>query len=301
MSNANGHRWSKFWWHDWDTDKGLRSCSFAAQGLWMRLLCVMHDADPVGHLVVNGRAPSIRQIVDMCGGTAREVTKLMHELEANGVFSRTTVGNIIYNRRMVKDAALSDAGRHWGKRGGNPILTKTEPKNRPKEEGKGVNPPTYPGAITEGVNHPGYPGALTEGVGQTLILQKLEADSEVESKKEREEVTKSSCLLSFPSPARESEPPESMPADRLAAMNEHRKLVDALNGKRGKRTLEKLFKPPAERVDELSSAMIPEGAEIPCVQNPRRTPEQMIDQLGLPPEVAKAMLARLTERSEQWA
>jgi hypothetical protein len=183
MSNTNGHRWSKFWWHDWDTDRGLRSCSFGAQGLWMRLLCVMHDADPVGYLVVNGRPPSLRQIVDMCGGTAQEVAKLMRELESNGVFSRAMPGKVIYNRRMVRDSALSEAGRQWGKQGGNPILTGKKPKTRPKRDKGGLNPPPYPGGITDEVNHPGYPGALTEGVGPTLKLE-ADTDSEVESKKE---------------------------------------------------------------------------------------------------------------------
>jgi hypothetical protein len=114
MSNGNGHRWSKFWWQDWRNDPALRMCGLAARGLWIELLGIMHEAD--GYLLVNGRQPLMRQIAAMVGAGEKEVTALLHELGQAGVFSRGDDGTI-YSRRMVKDAAASEAGReHIAKR-----------------------------------------------------------------------------------------------------------------------------------------------------------------------------------------
>ena len=67
MSNGNGHRWSKFWWRDHQGDAALRACSLAARGYWMEVLCIMHGATPVGHLLINGRSPNDKQMAAICG------------------------------------------------------------------------------------------------------------------------------------------------------------------------------------------------------------------------------------------
>lgn len=123
MSN---HRYSKFWWQDWQRDGALRMCSLAARGFWMELLCLAHDGNPVGHVTVNGKAPTNRQLALIAGCSEKEVTKLMAELEDSGVFSRTDNG-VIFSRRMVRDADKSEEGKyHISKRwGGSP------PSDRP--------------------------------------------------------------------------------------------------------------------------------------------------------------------------
>lgn len=133
------HRWSKFWWADYEGDDALRVVSLAAQGLWMRMLCAMHKGTPYGHLTINGKQPTTRQIALMASTTEREATKLIAELEEAGVFSRADDGTI-FNRRMVRDKAVSEKAREDGKRGGNPAL-KPEPTG-------GVNPPDKGGAYT---------------------------------------------------------------------------------------------------------------------------------------------------------
>ena len=47
-----GLPWGKFWWRDWLTDPNLSACSLAAQGLWMRMLCIMAHSNPIGHLAL---------------------------------------------------------------------------------------------------------------------------------------------------------------------------------------------------------------------------------------------------------
>ncbi|MFA6134710.1 MAG: hypothetical protein WC869_11910 [Phycisphaerae bacterium] len=97
---------------DWRSDPSLRMCGFAARGLWADLLALMHEAEPYGCLLVNGKPPSPAQLAAMLGGTARQVETLMAELEAAGVFSRDDEG-VVYSRRMVRDQAASLEGREW--------------------------------------------------------------------------------------------------------------------------------------------------------------------------------------------
>ena len=41
--------WLKFYPRDWRGDQALRLVSLHARGLWIELLCVMHEATPYGH------------------------------------------------------------------------------------------------------------------------------------------------------------------------------------------------------------------------------------------------------------
>lgn len=139
-------RWSKFWWQDWQRDPALRMCSLSARGLWMEMLAIMHDAEPCGHFLVNGKIPSDRQIAAVVGSTEREVRKLIDELENSGVFSRTSDG-VVYSRRMVRDKAISDKAVADGKKGGNPTITRT-----PKGKVNSKNDETSKGGLTPPVN-----------------------------------------------------------------------------------------------------------------------------------------------------
>lgn len=117
--------WMKFYPTDWRADPSLRMCSLAARGLWMEMLCIMHEATPYGSLRVNGRPVSDRQLAALAGG---EIDALLVELEDAGVFSREEDGTI-YSRRMQRDAEKAARDKANGRKGGNPDLK------------AGVNPP----------------------------------------------------------------------------------------------------------------------------------------------------------------
>lgn len=119
----SGTIWTRFFWSDWETDQALRLCSFGAQGLWMRLLCIAAAHDPIGYVAVAGRGLDETDIARMTGGTESEVHALLGELDRNGVFSRDRHGRI-YSRRMVTDARKAAIAKKNGKSGGNPSLAK---------------------------------------------------------------------------------------------------------------------------------------------------------------------------------
>jgi hypothetical protein len=141
MSADRERRWSKFWWQDYERDPALRACSLSAQGLWMRMLCFMHDGEPYGHLVVNGRVPDTKRLAAMIGKAEREVGICLAELDEAGVFSRTADGTI-YSRRLVRDKAISDEATEHGSKGAIQPLSAipTDPLT-PRVMGGGLTPP----------------------------------------------------------------------------------------------------------------------------------------------------------------
>jgi hypothetical protein len=120
--------WMKFYPADWRADPALRMCSLAARGLWMEMLSIMHEADPRGSLLINGKAIGAKQLASLCGATLRETIALLTELEAAGVFSHAEDGTI-FSRRMKRDDEKAEQDKANGKAGGNPRLN------------AGVNPP----------------------------------------------------------------------------------------------------------------------------------------------------------------
>ena len=123
MSDLNTRRqpWMKFYPADWRADPALRMCSFAARGLWVDLMTLMHEAEPYGHLLVSGKAPNARQLSGLLGGSAKEIEGLIGELEEAGVFSKTE-GGIVFSRRMTRDHAKAQTDKANGRKGGNPSV-----------------------------------------------------------------------------------------------------------------------------------------------------------------------------------
>jgi hypothetical protein len=113
--------WLKWYPADWRSDPRLRDCSLAARGLWVELLGLMHEADPYGHLVIAGNAPTLQKLASHVGATVAAVRSALDELDRAGVFSRDDVGRI-YSRRMVRDRAKAERDRDNGMGGGNPSL-----------------------------------------------------------------------------------------------------------------------------------------------------------------------------------
>lgn len=102
--------WMKFYPRDWRGDQALRAVSIAARGFWMECLCIMHEAKPYGHLVLNGNPVDGGTLARMTGTTVDEVSALMAELRQAGVLSVTSRG-VVFSRRMTKDHARAQKGR----------------------------------------------------------------------------------------------------------------------------------------------------------------------------------------------
>lgn len=96
----------------------------AARGLWIEMISLMHQANPYGHLLVSGLSPTDTQLAALVGCPSEQITPLVGELEAAGVFSRTRSG-VIYSRKMTRMQKKAATARNNGRKGGNPSLGKT--------------------------------------------------------------------------------------------------------------------------------------------------------------------------------
>jgi hypothetical protein len=118
---AAGNPWMKFYPSDWRADPALRSCTIAARGLWVEMLCIMHEATPYGSLLINGARIDKKRLAALAGILEKECTLLLLELEGFGVFSRDDDGTI-YSRRMRRDYEKALEDKRNGGKGGNPKL-----------------------------------------------------------------------------------------------------------------------------------------------------------------------------------
>jgi hypothetical protein len=115
------------------------------------MLALMHQADPYGHLLVYGNAPTDEQLAVLTGAPPTQIPALLVELEKAGVFSRTRTGTI-YSRRMTREERARKDGARTAREGelptsrrGRQHVGKTEEKRPPPGVVEGVaDPPPSP-------------------------------------------------------------------------------------------------------------------------------------------------------------
>lgn len=209
--------YSQWYWADWKACPEVRACSLTARGLWLEMLALMSEADPYGHLLINGRPVTDKQLANQAGGgvSVKEVGDLLEELESAGVFSRTDDG-VIYSRRMVRDKAKRDEDRANGKRGGNPKLkASTNPGVNPPDKGDGKPP-------RKGTSNP-QDKAHIHNQNQMEVRRSEEKSQEVVVSSEQASAEKPpvalvvsnpepSSIVSGPKPAEDFDPVRDMPA-----------------------------------------------------------------------------------------
>lgn len=113
----------QFYPGDWLRDAALRACSVQARGLWIDMLCFMHEGSPYGYLKVNQKVIQLDKLAAMVGLPVKETARYLEELQEAGVYSVDEAGTI-YSRRMVKDEYKRNIRAEAGAKGGNPNLLK---------------------------------------------------------------------------------------------------------------------------------------------------------------------------------
>ena len=109
-----------FFWNDWDNEPGMKFCSLAAQGLWVKMLSMAARSREPG-VVLIGDHPSLRQdlpalLSASCGESLDVIDKLITNLVTFKVASIDGRGRVI-NRRMVAEAKLSASRASAGRLG----------------------------------------------------------------------------------------------------------------------------------------------------------------------------------------
>ena len=111
----------QFYPSDWLRDTALRTCSIGARGLWIDMICYMHEGTPYGHLKVGSKVIFPSNLAAMVGATLEQVEGWLEELREAEVFDVTEDG-VMCSRRMIRDESIRNARAEGGKLGGNPSL-----------------------------------------------------------------------------------------------------------------------------------------------------------------------------------
>lgn len=111
----------QFYPADWLRDTALRTCSTGARGLWIDMICYMHEGSPYGHLKVGQKVIHPENLARMVGEPVEVVEGWLNELRQAGVYDLAEDGSIC-SRRMIRDEAVRNARAAGGKLGGNPLL-----------------------------------------------------------------------------------------------------------------------------------------------------------------------------------
>jgi len=115
------HPWMKFYPSDWRGSARLKSCSAGARAVLVEMMCIMHDAEPYGHLVIADNPVDDAELARQSGLPPKQVALWRQELETKGVIERNASG-VVFNPRMVRDEQTRSRRASGGRLGGNPSL-----------------------------------------------------------------------------------------------------------------------------------------------------------------------------------
>ena len=117
---------------DYLTDEKLNNCSSSSQGIYIKIMCLFHKCDPYGGILLK---QNDKQNENICLNFARKLSKQLpfDSLEINEALTellRENVllvdGDLLYQKRMVKDNDISNKRSEIGSKGGK----KTQNKNK---------------------------------------------------------------------------------------------------------------------------------------------------------------------------
>ncbi len=99
----------QFYPGDW-LRNDVSGCSLEAQGLWLRMMIMMHDAQTYGQLVLNNAPMPPQFIAKKAGISLKKFNYLLKELDFAGVVNRKENG-VIYSGRMERDERARQQNR----------------------------------------------------------------------------------------------------------------------------------------------------------------------------------------------
>src|SRR5262245_12673472 len=96
----------QFYPGDWLKDPGVQSLSYHDRGVWLEILCFMHESCDRGKLLLNGAPISDDALARLLGLDKQVLTNTITSLLTSGVASRDEKTGAIMNRRMVGDEKI---------------------------------------------------------------------------------------------------------------------------------------------------------------------------------------------------
>jgi len=123
----------QFYVGDWRKDPSVQSLNYHDRGVWFEMICLMHESEERGKLVLNGQPMPIDALARLLGLDKQILTTTLTTLLTYGVASQCPDTGIISNRRMIRDEEIRKTRANCGKLGGNPILLNQKSTTKDKQ------------------------------------------------------------------------------------------------------------------------------------------------------------------------
>lgn len=166
----------QFYPADWLNDPKLALVDWEAKGLWMDLLCYMHNEDHYGYLRIGDQYLDQNAIQRLLKANARRFHRVFKALQNAGIIRHDKLG--FYSKRMVEDERLRRVRAESGGKGGNPNLVNQKENQKSKQK---PTPSSSSSSPSSENNHPsdghasGAPASRSEnpiwGDGLRLLLE----------------------------------------------------------------------------------------------------------------------------------
>jgi hypothetical protein len=114
----------QFYPADWRKDPSVQSLSYHDRGVWFEILCLMHESEQRGKLLLGGQPMPETALARLLGLDKQNLTNTLNTLLSYGVASMCSETGALMSRRMVRDEELRSIRQKSGKLGGNPNLVK---------------------------------------------------------------------------------------------------------------------------------------------------------------------------------
>ncbi|MDD4438323.1 MAG: hypothetical protein PHS04_09845 [Tissierellia bacterium] len=130
---------------DYMTDEKLNMCSWEAQGIYIKIMCVLHKQRDYGKILFKQTSKQTESSIEYYASIlVRQIPCQMENMinALNELVYYEVLGiteSCLYQKRMVKDGQISDIRSKAAKKGGgNPILFKQTSKQKPKQTDKQI-------------------------------------------------------------------------------------------------------------------------------------------------------------------
>jgi hypothetical protein len=124
----------QFYPADWRKDPGVQSLDYETRGIWWEIICLLHESDERGVLLLNGKPMPEDALCRLLGLDNQKLTTALTTLLTYGVAKRRESDGAIYSKRMVADENLRQIRKMAGSKGGNPLLVKQNTTTRVKQK-----------------------------------------------------------------------------------------------------------------------------------------------------------------------
>lgn len=123
----------QFYPADWRKDPGVQALDFFSRGVWIEILCLMHESNERGVLLLNGAAMPEEALANILGLDKQNFDDALTKIKAYGVAKVRQSDGALYSKRMVDDEKLTQIRRNAGNKGGNPALLKQNSTTQDKQ------------------------------------------------------------------------------------------------------------------------------------------------------------------------